>query len=54
MHSAEFPGAYRGLALPRAVVDKVYRLNARRVLGARAWAAAAGPRVTMPSPSPQP
>jgi len=36
--SAEFDGSFRGLALPRAVIDKVYGVNARRLLP-RAWLA---------------
>jgi hypothetical protein len=34
--SAEFEGSFRGLALPRAVIDKVYGANARRLLP-EAW-----------------
>jgi predicted TIM-barrel fold metal-dependent hydrolase len=34
--SAEFDGAFRGLALPRAVIDKVYGINAQQLLP-RAW-----------------
>lgn len=36
MHSGEFDGAFRGLALPKAVVDKIYRDNARKLFP-RAW-----------------
>ena len=36
LHSTEFDGAFRGLALPEAVVDKIYRENARRLFPA-AW-----------------
>jgi predicted TIM-barrel fold metal-dependent hydrolase len=54
MRSPEFPGAFRGLALPRGVVDKIYRLNALRVLGPRAWAGAAEARVTMSTSPPTP
>jgi predicted TIM-barrel fold metal-dependent hydrolase len=39
LHSAEFDGAFRGLALPREVLDKVYHGNARRMFPA-AWSAA--------------
>jgi predicted TIM-barrel fold metal-dependent hydrolase len=31
LHSTEFGGAFRGLALPRDVVDKIYAGNARRL-----------------------
>jgi predicted TIM-barrel fold metal-dependent hydrolase len=31
MRSEEFDGAFRGLALPREVIDKVYGANARRI-----------------------
>jgi predicted TIM-barrel fold metal-dependent hydrolase len=34
--SAEFDGSFRGLALPRAVIDKIYAGNARRLLP-QAW-----------------
>lgn len=30
LHSPEFPYAYRGMHLPKAVLDKIYRLNAER------------------------
>jgi predicted TIM-barrel fold metal-dependent hydrolase len=30
LHSPEFPFIYRGVHLPRAVLDKIYRLNAER------------------------
>ena len=36
MQSGEFDGAFRGLALPRPVIDKVYGDNARRLLP-HAW-----------------
>jgi predicted TIM-barrel fold metal-dependent hydrolase len=36
LHSTEFDATFRGLALPRAVVDKVYRNNARKLFP-RAW-----------------
>ena len=38
MRSEDFEGAFRGLALPRGVVDKIYRLNARRLFPT-AWPA---------------
>lgn len=38
LHSSDFDAPYRGLALPRSVVDKIYRDNARRLFP-RAWAA---------------
>jgi predicted TIM-barrel fold metal-dependent hydrolase len=47
MRSTEFAGTFRGLALPRTVIDKIYRLNALRVLGDGAWGAAPEGRVTM-------
>jgi predicted TIM-barrel fold metal-dependent hydrolase len=37
MHSDEFAGAFQGLHLPRAVVDKIYRRNAK-ALFVNAWA----------------
>jgi hypothetical protein len=40
MRSDDLPAPFRGLALPRAVVDKLYRTNARRVFPT-AWRAAA-------------
>ena len=43
LHSDEFNAPFRGLALPREVIDKVYRENARRVLPA-AWRTATGDR----------
>jgi predicted TIM-barrel fold metal-dependent hydrolase len=30
LHSSEFPDAYRGMHLPKMVLDKIYRLNAER------------------------
>jgi Amidohydrolase len=36
MHSDDFDGAFRGLRLPRAVIDKIYRLNAQ-ALFPQAW-----------------
>ena len=36
MQSEEFDGSFRGLALPRSVIDKVYRENARRLFP-QAW-----------------
>jgi predicted TIM-barrel fold metal-dependent hydrolase len=38
MHSQDFDGAFTGLELPRGVVDKIYRLNAR-ALFPNAWSA---------------
>jgi predicted TIM-barrel fold metal-dependent hydrolase len=38
MHSNDFDGAFRGLGLPRTVIDKIYRRNAE-ALFANAWAA---------------
>jgi len=32
LHSADFEGRYQGLALPRTVIDRIYRDNARRLL----------------------
>ncbi len=39
MQSGEFEGSFRGLALPRTVIDKIYRDNARKLFP-RAWEAA--------------
>jgi hypothetical protein len=36
MHSEDFDGAFRGLHLPRTVVDKIYRRNAEGLFGG-AW-----------------
>ena len=36
LHSADFPAAFRGLSLPREVIDRIYRLNAE-ALFPRAW-----------------
>jgi predicted TIM-barrel fold metal-dependent hydrolase len=36
LHSTEFDATFQGLALPRAVADKVYRNNARKLFP-RAW-----------------
>ena len=36
MHSDDFDAGFRGLRLPRTVVDKIYRRNAERLF-ARAW-----------------
>jgi predicted TIM-barrel fold metal-dependent hydrolase len=38
MRSDDFDGSFRGVALPRAVIDKVYRDNARKLFP-HAWAA---------------
>ena len=43
LRSDEFKAPFRGLALPREVIDKVYRENARRVFPS-AWRAASGGR----------
>jgi predicted TIM-barrel fold metal-dependent hydrolase len=40
LHSDDLPAAFRGLALPKAVVDKLYRTNALRVFPT-AWRAPA-------------
>jgi predicted TIM-barrel fold metal-dependent hydrolase len=40
LHSDDLPASFRGLALPRGVVDKIYRTNAQRVFPA-AWRAPA-------------
>ncbi len=36
MHSDDFEAAFRGLHLPRAVIDKIYRRNAQALFG-QAW-----------------
>ena len=41
LHSEEFDAPFRGLELPREVLDKVYRENARRIFPA-AWRGTAG------------
>jgi predicted TIM-barrel fold metal-dependent hydrolase len=41
LRSEEFDGAFRGLGLPRAVIDKVYGGNARRLIP-NAWRGATG------------
>ena len=38
MHSDDFDGTFRGLHLPRTVIDKIYRRNAEALFG-NAWAA---------------
>jgi predicted TIM-barrel fold metal-dependent hydrolase len=38
MHSSDFPKPFKGLGLPREVVDKIYRLNAQQVFSG-AWSA---------------
>jgi predicted TIM-barrel fold metal-dependent hydrolase len=38
LHSDDFEGSFRGLALPRSVLDKVYRDNARKLFP-HAWVA---------------
>jgi hypothetical protein len=40
MHSADFERGFRGLHLPRTVVDRIYRGNAE-ALFTNAWASAA-------------
>ena len=42
LRSDEFAGSFRGLGLPRTVIDKVYRANARRLFP-QAWRAPASP-----------
>jgi predicted TIM-barrel fold metal-dependent hydrolase len=42
LHSPDFDAPFRGLALPVAVIDKIYRINARRMFPA-AWDAAGVP-----------
>ncbi len=60
LHSDDLPAAFRGLALPAAVVDRIYRLNAQRVFP-RAWRPREGlhaaqdatmPPATFPEPRP--
>jgi len=52
MHSTEFAGGFRGLALPRTVIDKIYGANARRLLPG-AWAqTAVSPRSGAPAKNP--
>jgi len=41
LHSEEFDASFRGLELPRPVLDKVYRENARRIFPT-AWRSSAG------------
>jgi predicted TIM-barrel fold metal-dependent hydrolase len=43
LSSPEFDGSFRGLALPREVIDKIYGANARRIFP-NAWRGAAGRR----------
>jgi predicted TIM-barrel fold metal-dependent hydrolase len=43
LRSGEFDGPFRGLSLPREVIDKVYAENARRIFPG-AWQGAAGSR----------
>ena len=42
LRSEEFAGSFRGLGLPRTVIDKVYRANASRLFP-QAWRAPASP-----------
>ena len=46
LHSGEFDAPFRGLDLPRPVLDKVYRENARRVFPT-AWRGTAGSEAMM-------
>jgi len=39
MQSTDFDGSFQGLSLPRAVIDRIYRDNARK-LWPQAWPAA--------------
>ncbi len=39
LHSPDFAGSFRGLHLPRAVIDKIYRMNAMSLFH-KAWAQA--------------
>ncbi len=41
LHSGEFDGSFRGLALPTTVIDKIYRDNARKLFP-RAWVSTSG------------
>jgi predicted TIM-barrel fold metal-dependent hydrolase len=49
LHSPDFAEAFQGLALPAAVVDKIYRINARRMFPAAWPAAAAGSTPSVPA-----
>jgi len=44
MHSGDFDGSFRGLALPRTVIDKIYRDNARRLFP-HAWESTSNARL---------
>jgi hypothetical protein len=46
LHSTEFDAPFRGLALPRSVIDKIYRDNARRLFPG-AWRSAPSPSGSM-------
>jgi len=37
MYSPDFPGTFRGLHLPRGVIDKIYRQNARALFRNAGW-----------------
>ncbi|TLY70326.1 MAG: hypothetical protein E6K47_04640 [Gammaproteobacteria bacterium] len=37
LHSEDFALSFRGLHLPKAVVDKIYRRNAEALFGPDAW-----------------
>ncbi|MBS0581218.1 MAG: amidohydrolase family protein [Proteobacteria bacterium] len=47
LHSPDFAAPFKGLQLPRSVVDKIYRTNAE-ALFPRAWA----PALSLPRPAP--
>jgi predicted TIM-barrel fold metal-dependent hydrolase len=47
MHSQDFDGAFRGLQLPRTVVDKIYRRNAE-ALFAHGWDTTSAPSTALP------
>jgi len=55
LHSADFEGRFQGLALPRSVIDRIYRDNARRLLPG-AWPpttpAGSGPAAARPGTEP--
>src|SRR5690606_37919009 len=48
MEAPKVTGAFRGMGLPRSVVDKIYRVNAQKTFFAeelaRVWTAAGEPR----------
>lgn len=49
LHSTDFDAPFRGLALPRSVIDKIYRDNARGLFPG-AWQSAPSPRRSMKTP----